>query len=122
MAKADQIRATVRKAFAKLRAMFFPDNPTVNLIKISEAANEYTPVLTLTDWFFEYSDFRQNYLLQIADDSSELTTAMAAATHVSVGSDIYVIARSDTKAPQGTDILWSLSCTKYFNANQLRAL
>ena len=122
MSTPSDIRDGIADAFAALRDEFFPDNPTVTLLQQSESVDDYDELLIIDKWFLEYSDFRKNWALQIADDSSELTDAIQAATHVSVGADIYVIAKADTTPPQGTDVLWSLYCTRYFNRAQYAGL
>jgi len=111
----------IARAFAAARSKFFV-GVTANLLKVSETSNEFEEVGTLTDWFFEWSDYRQNFLLEEARDSAGLTAQIAEATHVSIGTDVYIISQADTLPPKGTDFTWKLYCTRFFNTNQFRPL
>jgi hypothetical protein len=73
-------------------------------------------------WFFEYSEFRQNFLLQIAADIASLTNAIAEATHVQIDDDYYVIRQGDTLPPKGTDVTWKLFCDRFASRSQFSNL
>lgn len=102
------LRKGLAKAFDALAAQFIP-GVTVTLLEESATANEFTEIVTIeSKRFFEYSNFRKNILLQIADDSSDLTLAIQTATHVSINDEVYIIAQGDTLAPSGTNPVWQL--------------
>lgn len=92
----------------------FLQGATITLCKASSTADTFDTVLAIdSKRFFEYSNYRKNFLLEIADDSSQLTTAMASATHVKVNNDYYVIIAEDTTAPNSTDATWKIFCDRY---------
>jgi hypothetical protein len=102
------IREGLAEAFDVLSEEF-QASATVTLLKVSTTTDAFETVLVIsTKRFWEYSNFRRNTLLEIADTSSQLTTAMAAATHVSINSDIYIILEADTLPPSGTNPVWQI--------------
>jgi hypothetical protein len=108
MSASDDIRDGLAEAFDVLSTEFQP-NVVVTLLKQSATADVFDTVLVISSKrFFEYSNFRKNTLLQIADTSSALTTAMGLATHVSIDSTVYVIRDADTLPPSGTNPVWML--------------
>jgi hypothetical protein len=108
MSATDDLQAGLGEAYDTLSQEFQP-NVTVTLLQASASADEFDSLLEVTSKrFFEYSNFRKNTLLQIADTSSDLTTAMASATHVSIDSVVYVIRNGDTLPPSGTNPVWML--------------
>lgn len=110
MAAVDALQRGLGKANDALAAQFLP-NVTVTLCKPSDTADEFVDVLIIeSKWFFEYSNFRKNFLLEIADDSDALTDAIAEATHVQVDDTYYVIIAGDTMPPAGTNPVWRLYC------------
>jgi hypothetical protein len=83
----------------------------VKLLVAAENYAEFDEVRTLDgNWFFEYSNFRKNFLLEIAEDSDELTEHVRKATHVKVGDTVYVINDGDTTPPKATDVTWKIYC------------
>lgn len=122
MSAHDELQDGLAEAFDALSGEFLPD-AVITLLKASQTYGEYDDVLTITSKrFFEYSNFRQNFLLEIADTSSTLTDAMAEATHVKVDDDIYVIRTGDTTAPKGTDVTWKIFCDRFEDKGRWKAL
>lgn len=126
MPASTDIREGIAEAFEALGAEFF-ENVMVTLCKSSTSANEFVDVLNIGDeigpvWIFEYSEFRQNFLLQIAADDAALTNAIAEATHVQVDNDYYVIRNGDTLPPKGTDPTWKLFCDRFTKRDQISPL
>ena len=104
-----------------LAPLFF-DHAEISLLKVSETANDFEVIETIdSSWFFEYSEFRQNFKLEIAK-GDELTESMNVATHVKVDEDIYVIRQADTLPPKGTDVTWKLFCDRFVERAQFRAI
>lgn len=118
MPASDDIREGMAEAFDVLSAEFL-DGVTVKLLKVSEDYDEFDEVLEIeSKRFFEYSNYRKNFLLEIADDSEALTEAVAEATHVKVDDTVYVIIAGDTKPPSSTDVTWKIFCDLFErNAN-----
>ncbi len=113
MPASDDIRDGLGEAFDTLSDEFL-FGITIKLCRVNASADAFEDLLTVTDKrFFEYSNYRQNFLLEIADDSGSLTTAMATATHVKVGSDYYVIRTNDTTPPQSTDATWKIFVDRF---------
>lgn len=113
MSAHDALQRGIGKAFDVLASQFMP-NSTATLLKVAENEDAYDTVLELdSKWFFEYSNYRKNFLLEIADDSSELTAAMAEATHVQIDGDVYQIIDGDTVPPKGVDVTWKVYCDQY---------
>lgn len=113
MSAHDDLQEGLAEAFDTLSEEFLP-NVTITLYKVNSTTDAFESVLAITTKrFFEYSDFRKNFLLEIADDSSALTTAMASATHVKIDNDYYVIDQADTTAPKGTDATWKIYVNRY---------
>lgn len=122
MSAHNALRKGLGVAYNVLSRQFLPD-AVITLLKTSQTYGEYDDVLTITSKrFFEYSNFRQNFLLEIADTSSTLTDAMAEATHVQVDDDIYVIRTGDTTAPKGTDVTWKIFCDRFEDKGRWKAL
>lgn len=108
MPASTDLREGMGEAFDAL-ADEFQNGVTVTLQKVSATTDAFEDVLAITSKrFFEYSNFRKNTLLEIADTSSQLTTAMASATHVEIGSDVYVILQGDTLPPAGVNPVWQI--------------
>lgn len=106
-----------------LRGVFFEPHVELKLLKASPSANAFQTVETITEyWFFEYSNFRQNFLLEIAMDAFELETQMAEATHVKVDDDIYTIRTADTTPPKGTDVTWKIFCDRFETRGRFGAI
>jgi hypothetical protein len=107
------LTAKVGRVFTKVMAGLEPDL-TISLLKPSETSRDYITLLTITSKrFFEYSNFRKNFLLEIADESEQLTEAIGEATHVLVDDDLYVISKGDTSPPKSTDVTWKIYCDLY---------
>ncbi len=138
MPASESLRKGLGKAFDALSAQF-QSGAVVTLLKASETDASFETVLTIeTKRFFEYSNFRKNTLLEIADTSDELTEAIQASTHVAINTnesseeavtingepitingeevtigdmgtgDIYLILQGDTLKPGGTNPVWQL--------------
>lgn len=88
----------------------------VELVLPSENNDEWNVALTLTEkTFFEYSNFRRNFQLEIGDDNEQIREAIAVATHVRLRADgtndrYFVIRTGDTIPPGSTDVTWKLFC------------
>jgi hypothetical protein len=94
---------------------------TLTLLRAADDYDEFAELLSLNGkWFFEYSNFRRNFLLEIADESEELTRAIKAATHVRIGNEYYAIAEGDPTPPNMTDATWKIYCDRYERAGQYR--
>ena len=110
----EDIIAKAGRAFDKVRRRLFDTNTEVLLLKPSPDANRDFEVVhqISTKWFFEYSEFRQNFLLEVAL-GDELTDPMNEATHIQVDDDVFVISKQDTLVPKGTDVTWKVYCTRF---------
>lgn len=107
------IREGLAEAFDALSDEFL-SGVSITLYKVNQTTDAFESVLAVsTKRFFEYSNYRQNFLLEIADDNGTLTTAMATATHVKVGNDYYVIRQADTTAPLGMDVTWKIYVDRF---------
>ena len=96
---------------------------TVTLVKASATTDAFETVLAISSkWFFEYSNFRQKFLLQIGDDSGDLTNAMASATHVKIDNDYYVISEADTLPPKLADPTWKIFCDRFERRQRFEVL
>lgn len=103
--------ATVNDA---LKELFFEAGTEVEFLKASETADEFDVVDTVTEkWWLEYSNFRKNFLLEVAEDATFLADTMSQATHIRIGDEVYVINRRDVTPPQGTDVTWKIFCDRY---------
>ncbi len=120
---ADILLEARREVFDTLRPLFFGSDITITLLKPSETAREFDEIEFLIDkWFFEYSNFRKNFLLEIADDGPDIAAALAEATHVAIGDEVYVIEDGDPTPPLGTDVTWKVFCNRYTRRSQYAAL
>lgn len=108
-------------ALETLAEEFMPEQ-TIWLMKPSTTTNEFDGVLEVTTRFFEYNAFRQQFRLEIGEDSDDITNAMAEATHVGVDDDIYVIAQADTVPPKGTDVTWKIFCERFTKRSQFASI
>lgn len=117
MAVIDEVAA----AFAEVRAEFFA-GVTCKLLKEDSETRQFNEVGTITDWFFEYSEFRESFKLEIAQNSVELTAWVNDASHIQVGADVYTISQSDTLPPKGTSFTWKLFCTRDFKRSQIQSV
>lgn len=108
MPASTDLREGLAEAFDTLSDEF-QNAVVVKLLKPSTTADIFDEVRTVTSKrFFEYSNYRQNTLLEIADTSAQLTTDVNLATHVSIDSDIYSIKQGDTLPPSGTNPVWQI--------------
>ncbi len=98
------------------------ESTDVMLLKQSETVRDFDTVYQLSGkWFFEYSNFRKDFLLEIAEDDS-ITDAVNEATHVQIDDDVYVIRQGDTTPPKGTDVTWKIYCEQFAKRSQYSAL
>lgn len=119
----EKLTKKVGKVYTKVWDRLEPDGTTIALCKASETEDEFEAVLTIdSKRFFEYKSFREQFQLEIADDSPQLTAAMAEATHVKVDDDIYVIAKADTIPPKGVDVTWKIYCERFTTKSQTLTL
>lgn len=120
----DAIQEGLGVAFSTLKDLFFESGTEVLLLKpTNDAEREFEVVWQVTDkWFFEYSAYRQNFLLEIAEDSTDLDDNIPQATHIQIDSDVYEISQSDTLPPKGTDVTWKVFCTRYARRANYAAL
>lgn len=101
----------------------FQNGVSVTLLKVSSTVDSFDTVRVISSKrFFEYSNFRKNTLLEIADTSAQLTIDMGLATHVSIGSEVYVIRSGDTLPPSGTNPVWQLYLDLFEKSNKWVAL
>jgi len=116
------IQEGLAEAFDALRDEFFDPLTEVSLMKVSATTNTFETVEVIsTKWFFEYSEYRQNFKLEIAM-GWELADSVAEATHVQVDDDVYVIRNGDTLEPKGTDVTWKLFCDRFTQRGQFSPL
>ncbi len=114
MSTHDDVRDGLAEAFDALTGEFL-ESVAVTLCKQgADSTDVFETVLTISSKrFFEFQDYRKKCLLEIADDSSDLTTAMATTTHFKIGSVVYVVNAADTTPPQSTDVTWKLYGEKF---------
>lgn len=108
-----------------LREVFFDTDATVvSLLKPSATDREFTTIVELSEgWFFEFDDYRKQFVLEIASTDETLEENVAEATHVDVaGHGVFVIVRGDVTPPAGTDVTWKIGCEKFPARGQFRAL
>jgi hypothetical protein len=103
---------------------FFGDTTQVLLLRpTQDAEREYEVLWQIVDkWFFEYSNFRGNFLLEIASTDPNLETYIPLSTHLQIDEDVYVILRQDTIQPKGTDITWKIYCTQFAKKSNYAAI
>ncbi len=112
MPASDDLQDGLGEAFDTLSDEFL-SGVTVKLCRADATSDAFEDLLTVSSKrFFEYSNFRKNFLLEIADDAGALTTAMTSATHVKINSDYYAIRQEDTTPPQSTDATWKVYVDK----------
>jgi hypothetical protein len=122
MALRERLTAKVAKVYTKVWKKLEGPGQSVVLLKASGTEKEFEDVLEFSsDWFLEYSEFRQAFRLQIARDES-IAGSIAVATHVRVGDDVYVIRNADTVPPKGADVTWKLFCDRFAQREQFRSL
>ncbi len=112
MPASDDLRDGMAEAFDALSEEFQAD-AVVTLLKVSDTDDEFTDIMVLDrKRFFEYSNYRKNTLMEIADATLELTETMGDATHVRIDnpaeSTVYTIIAGDTLPPSGTQPFWQI--------------
>ena len=117
------LRDGLGEALDALKEAFFDSSTEVLFLKPStDAGRDFELIWQVADkWFFEYSEFRQQFLLEIAVDD-DLTQYITQATHVQIDDDVYELVSNDTLPPKGTDVTWKLFCTKYARRANYAAL
>lgn len=97
-----------------LADVFFGPQTVVLFLKpATDESREFDTIYeAASKWFFEYSDFRHAFILELAA-GSEITSVVTAATHIQIDDDVYEISQADTLEPKGTDVTWKLFCTRY---------
>lgn len=113
-----------KKVFDKLRRKWLPNTEVVSLLKPDSAANAFVTVMELYEgWWFTYSDFRKNFLLEIASEDETLEENIGESTHIDLGTDgVFVIVKADVTPPVGTDVTWKIACERSFQRAQTRPL
>lgn len=101
----------------------FQSGVVVKLCKVDSATDIFTDLLTITDKrFWEYSNFRKNTLLEIADSDAAIGVMMPFTTHVKIDSDVYIVRQGDTLEPSGTNPVWQLFLDLYETNRQYSQL
>lgn len=94
-----------------------------SLLQASETVDDFDVLLDITSsWFFKPATTRSNALLEVARDDAEMTDAMAAATHIRVGDDIFVIVQGDTIQPSGFAVTWKIFVERFTKKSQIGSL
>ena len=115
MPASDDLRNGLAEAYDVLSSEF-QSGVTVKLCKQTALTDTFTDLYTVADSrFFEYSNYRKELRLEIADNDSAITTAMLTATHVKIDSTVYEINAADTLAPAGTNPVWTIYATLFAN-------
>ena len=117
----DALIGSRKKVFDTLTGLTRSDS--VTLLKPSATADVFDTVLALTgSWFFKPATTKQNALLEVARNDATMTTAMASATHIQVGSDIFVIVTADTIPPSGFAVTWKIFVERFTKKAQFSSL
>lgn len=123
MPASDDLRDGMAEAFDALSEEF-QSAVDVALVRpaVDPSDDTFETILTITSKrFWEYSNFRQNFLLEIADDNDALTSAISNATHVRINDDFYSINVADTLPPSGTNPVWRLYCDLFERSGKYAA-
>jgi hypothetical protein len=109
-----------------LKELFFETGTIVEFLKAGNTEEFLTVDTRSSGWWLEYSNFRKNFLLEVAeaDDAEAIPMSDIAleATHIRIDEDIYVINRRDTTAPKGTDVTWKIFCDRFTKRSNYTAL
>lgn len=118
------IRTAVGQVFDVMRSLFLESGTDCYLVKQSASSDTFETVATLSsNWFFEWSNFRQAFVLEIAEVGTTLNADIIEATHIQFDSGaVYIINQADTVPPTGSDVTWKLSAQKFTQAGQFRGL
>lgn len=125
MALQERLTTKVGKVYDKVWRKLEGDSQyTISLLKPSTSANEFETVAELEGkWFFEYSDYRKQFILEIASLDETLEENIGEATHLDMGPDgIFVIVKADVTPPVGTDVTWKIACEKFTKRGQFQSL
>lgn len=113
MPASTDLREGLAEAFDAL-AEEFNNGLTITLCAVTQNPDDFDPLYTVPDSrFFEYSNYRKNFLLEIASNAAAITTAMASATHVKVGSEYFPIIAGDTVEPTTSDATWKIFVERF---------
>lgn len=113
MPASTDLREGLAEAFDTL-ADEFNSGLTIYLAEVDPSTDEFNDAyLIASARFFEYSNYRKNFLLEIASNDSAITTAMATATHVKVGSEYFPIIQADTVPPTTSDATWKIYVERF---------
>jgi len=122
MAILDKIIAGSAKEFNALRKVYFPPSATLELLAVSDTANQFEAFETIdSGWFLEYSEFRSSFRLSIATKDTDFGSLINRATHIRIGEDVYVIRAADTIAPAGTKPVWQMLCDRELKRSNFRS-
>ena len=118
------IRTALGQVFDVMKSLFIEAGTECHLVKQSATLDEFEIITTLrANWFFEWSDFRQSFILQIAESATSLNAEIIQATHIQFDNGaVYVIQQADTVAPTGSDVTWKLFAQKFTQAGQYRGM
>lgn len=117
----ERLTIKVGKVYDKVWKRLEGSYTEVKFLKQSPTTRTFDTVATLDKWFFEYSEFRQAFVLQIAYNG-DLQEDISDATHVQIDDDVYVIRRGDTLPPKGTDVTWKFFCERFPQRAQMSPL
>jgi hypothetical protein len=112
MSARDEIIQGITEAFDALRSEFFPD-ATLELLKVSAGSNTFEVVEEIdSGWFLKYSEYRQNFKLEIATTDESFRDTIAKVSDVRINGDVYNVAQGDRVPPNGASLTWTLYCTR----------
>jgi len=118
----DAIQGGLQVAFDTLTDLT-RDDDTIILLKQSSTTRAFEEVLQVSDsWFWKGATTKQNALIRIARDDQELTDAMAEATHIQLGEDVFVIVTTDIIPPSGFDVMWQIFVEQSPSRTQFKAI
>ena len=118
----DAIQGGLQVAFDTLTGLT-RDDTSITLVKQAADSRTFEEVLIISDgWFWKGATTKQNALVRIARDDQELTDAMAQATHIKLGEEVFVIVTTDIIPPSGFDVMWQIFVEQSPSRTQFKAI
>lgn len=98
--------------FNKKREFLSPQGSYAWLLEKAGMTGDFTRTFIITDWFYNFNDFRNKIHIHVATNETPFISALNQATDVTVNGYVYEIDKRDIVPPDGKRPWWQFYGSK----------